>query len=447
MERPAGSAKLLRAINSSAALAHLLHRGQLTRADLRELTGLSKPTSSEMLRRLAEAGLAVVVGRTSGGPGPNAEIYAPNPDAAYAVSISVRDTTGDERAPVAAALADLTGTLRARLELTGPSDGPAETIVDALAEVCARAGIPRTRIGHIQIGIAGSVDPRTGTIHHFEVPGWSRPGLFDEIAAQLGGTVAIDNDVNLAAVAERVRGVGRGRDGFALLWLGYGIGLATDLDATLLRGGRGGAGEIGYVPVHLPRVAVPVDAPKDIQDLIGGAGVLDLAGSFGLTGPTPDAVVRAAAQAAVPTGTGATPSGPAGFLVAYAERIAYALAGVVAVLDPSLVVLAGEMAQAGGEPLRDAVAAALVRMAPLETEVAVTAVTDDAVLLGGLDAGLATVRESLITAIGQPGEELARLPARGNHLLDLPNHPHAVPAAPNPTGTRVPHHHHLRHQP
>jgi DNA-binding transcriptional regulator GbsR (MarR family) len=88
--RLAGSAKLLRAMNESAALGHLLDNGALTRNDLRELTGLSKPTTSEVLRRLTEAGLAVVTGHTSGGPGPNAEIYAANPDAAYAMAVSVR---------------------------------------------------------------------------------------------------------------------------------------------------------------------------------------------------------------------------------------------------------------------------------------------------------------------------------------------------------------------
>ena len=82
MPRLAGSSKLLRAMNESAALAHLLERRQLTRNDLRELTGLSKPTISEALRRLTDAGLANVVGHISAGPGPNAEVYAANPDAA-----------------------------------------------------------------------------------------------------------------------------------------------------------------------------------------------------------------------------------------------------------------------------------------------------------------------------------------------------------------------------
>src|SRR5258707_11513707 len=108
MTRLAGSAKLLRAMNESAALGHLLDNGSLTRSGLRELTGLSKPTTSEVLRRLTEAGLAVISGHTSGGPGPHAEIYTANPEAAYAVAVSVRETTALGRPALAVATSDLT---------------------------------------------------------------------------------------------------------------------------------------------------------------------------------------------------------------------------------------------------------------------------------------------------------------------------------------------------
>jgi predicted NBD/HSP70 family sugar kinase len=79
-----------------------------------------------------------------------------------------------------------------------------------------------------------------------------------------------------------------------------------------------------------------------------------------------------------------------------AERIAIGLAVVVAVLDPALVVLAGEVGQAGGTALRDAVCSASRLASPLDTEIAVTGLADDAVLLGALDAALAEVREELI---------------------------------------------------
>jgi predicted NBD/HSP70 family sugar kinase len=77
-------------------------------------------------------------------------------------------------------------------------------------------------------------------------------------------------------------------------------------------------------------------------------------------------------------------------------RIAVGIAAVVAVLDPALVVLAGEVGQAGGAPLAAAVGAALRDLSVLETEVAATGLTEDAVLLGALDTTLGAVRTALL---------------------------------------------------
>src|SRR5256886_3826134 len=249
MARLAGSAKLLRAMNESAALGHLLDNGALTRNDLRELTGLSKPTTSEVLRRLTEAGLALVTGHTSGGPGPNAEIYAANPDAAYAVAVSVRESTNG-RPALAIAISDLTGTTRARAELAVDFDTTTveAAIRDAVITQCAEAGVPTDRLRRVQLGVPGSYDPRTDTIHHVHVPGLGRPGLVGELRRALRTPIGVDNDVNLAAVAERRRGVAGAADSFALLWFGEGLGLAIDLGGTLLRGASGGARGIRDMP-------------------------------------------------------------------------------------------------------------------------------------------------------------------------------------------------------
>ena len=406
MTRLAGSAKLLRAINSSATLAHLLQSGQLTRAELRDLTGLSKPTSSEMLRLLTDAGLAIVAGRTAGAPGPTAEIYAPNADAAYAVAVSVRDTTEEDRPDLAIALCDLSGNVRDRAESSVDFTEvfPAEAVAKTVLEACQRADVDTSRVRHVQIGVAGSYDPRTDTIHHVDVPGWGGPGVLNDVRSRLFtslgvpagvATVALENDVNLAAIAERHRGVAAGADSFALLWLGYGIGLATDLGGVLLRGASGGAGEIGYLPLyHSPAV----DGPSDLQLLIGGPAVIRLAAESGISAQTSGEAITAAIAL-----------GQDRVLEVLAQRIAFALATVVAVLDPPLVVLAGEVAQAGGTKLRDAVVAAMYPAAPRsppgntggDVQIAVTAVADDAVLLGGLDAGLHALRESLISSLAK----------------------------------------------
>ncbi|GGL02949.1 ROK family transcriptional regulator [Mangrovihabitans endophyticus] len=377
-------------MNESAALAHLLDPGHLTRADLRRLTALSTPTISEVLRRLTDAGLVTVVGHDSGRPGPNAEIYAANADAAYVAAVSVRDIDASRAPSVTAALCDLTGEVRTRFDsrVDFLATDPQTALAEAVDRLRRDSGVPAERIKHVHVGVAGSYDSRTQTIRHVEVPGFGRTGLVAEITEALGTGVAVDNDVNLAAIAERRHGVGRAADGFALLWLGQeGLGLAIDIGGTLMRGARGGAGEIGYMPTYAPG---STDHKVDLTDLVGGRAVLALARDHGVSGQTPLEVMLTAAAGA---------ESAADFFAALADRISIGLAAVIAVLDPSLVVLAGPVGRAGGDALLAALDSAMVRLAPLESAIAVSRVEGDAVLLGALDAGLSTVREALIAEV------------------------------------------------
>lgn len=381
--RLAGSSKLLRAMNESATLAHLLDGGSLTRADLRELTGLSKPTTSDVLRRLTDAGLARVVGHTRGGPGPNAEIYAANPAAAYAAAVSVRETADLSRPEVTSALIDLAGTVhtRTRDSVDLSSTDPLTALGGLVDRLTERAGLHGSAASHVHLGVPGAYDPRAGIIRHIDIPGFDRPGLVADLSERLGASVHVENDVNLAAIAERGRGVGTG-DSFALLWFGEGLGLAIDLGGQLLRGARGGAGEIGYVPVGFG------GTPQDMQSLVGGPAVVELATAHGLAAAGPGEVVSAAITC-----------GRTAFLDALAARIAQCVTAVAGVLDPPLIVLAGEVAQAGGEDLAERVRTALASVTPLDIRIAVTAITDDAVLLGAVDAGLRMVRDELIHSL------------------------------------------------
>ncbi len=364
MTPQAGSSRLLREINEAAALRLLLERGPLTRGDLRELTGLAKPTTSDVMRRLQDAGLARVVGRTSGGPGPNADVYDVNPDAAHAAAVSLQE----KDSTLVTAVCDLVGEVRARVT-TKLADDPVRSVADAVRRAVRRAGVER--VDHVQLGVPGA--HHDGTIRYVDVPGWSRPGLIHDIRTALGTEVSVDNDVNLAAAAERSRGIAADADSFALLWLGEeGLGLGIDLGGRILRGARGGAGEVGYMPVG-------PGGGQDFQELVGGPAILALAREHGIE--TDRASVAATDER---------------LRTALAERIALGIGAVVAVLDPAMVVLAGEVGQAGGAPLAEATGAALRRISVLETEVVATGLTEDAVLLGALDTTLTAVRTALL---------------------------------------------------
>jgi len=363
LTQQAGSSRLLREINESAALRLLLERGPLTRGDLRELTGLAKPTTSDVMRRLQDAGLAQVVGRTSGGPGPNADIYDVNPDAAYAAAVSLQE----KDSTLVTAVCDLAGEVRARVT-TSLADDPVRSVADAVRKACRQAKVDH--LDHVQLGVPGA--HHDGTIRFVHLPGWSRPGLIGDIRTALGTELSVDNDVNLAAAAERSRGIAKDAESFALLWLGEeGLGLGIDLGGRIIRGARGGAGEIGYMPTG---------PDGDFQDLVGGAAIRALARDHGID-----------ADRAATAATDERLHAP------LASRVAVGIAAVVAVLDPAMVVLAGEVGQAGGTALAEAVGAALRELSVLDTEIAATGLTEDAVLLGALDTTLTAVRTALLS--------------------------------------------------
>ncbi|WP_166354661.1 ROK family transcriptional regulator [Phytoactinopolyspora limicola] len=412
MVRLAGSSKLLRAMNSSTSFALLLDRGPLTRSELRELTGLAMPTVSDVLRRLTEAGLAVVVGHVSAGRGPNAEVYAANPTAGHAAAISVEETSQTSRPLLTAGLCALDGTNLSRTDTTVDLErtDPVVAVTDIVDHLCRQAGLDTDQLRHIQLGVPGSYDRESDTIRHIDIPGFDQPGLVSTLASRLRVDVAVENDVNLAAIAERSHGKAADVDSFALLWFGEGLGLAIDLNGSLLRGARGGAGEIGYLPLGLGRgPGVP-----DLQDLSGGRAVLALGATYGIDESTPGAVVAAAVAAIERGGTTngmrgshaddtrpATldPAAATAFIEALAARMAIGLAAVAVVLDPLLVVLAGEVARAGGQRLRDAAAAALHDATSLTTPVEVTGVAENPVLLGALQSSLRAVRTELVESL------------------------------------------------
>src|SRR5436190_2358538 len=102
---PPGRPRLLRMLNDRTGLDLLLELGPLSRVQICELTGLSKPTASRLLARLEDAGLVRPVGTSSGGPGRNAVLYAVNGSAAQVAAINVRPRR------VTARIVDLAGTV------------------------------------------------------------------------------------------------------------------------------------------------------------------------------------------------------------------------------------------------------------------------------------------------------------------------------------------------
>jgi predicted NBD/HSP70 family sugar kinase len=391
MERRPGTPSLLRELNDRAALELLLASGPMTRAQLGEHTGLSKVTASQLLARLEERGLVEVAGEQAGGRGPNAALYGVVPSSAYVAGLHV------EHDEVSAGVADVTGRALSQVSVdpNGARD-PVELVRGAVAAACGPAGVSPDALRALVIGTPGVLDPGTGEPWlAVNLPAW-RQGVLNALRSGLGRPVTIENDVNLAAMAERATGAAAGADDFVLVWIGVGLGLAMMLGGRLHRGVAGAAGEIGYLPV--PGVPLPQDlthpATGAFQSLVGAQAVRPLAAGYGFAGPTAAAAVAAAVTAAE-----AGDERGAAFLGELASRVATGVAAVCVVLDPGLVVLGGEVGLAGGRELAGRVAAEVGRICPARPQVVPTGVSGDPVLRGAILAAVGQAREQLLASV------------------------------------------------
>jgi predicted NBD/HSP70 family sugar kinase len=387
-----GTPSLLRELNDRAALDLLLGGDLLTRSQISEYTGVSKVTVSQMLTRLEERGLVAIAGELAGGRGPNAALYSVVPSSAYVAGLYVESDL------VSAAVADVTGRRTADVSVNpnGPDD-PVALIRGTIERACASAGVDVARLSALVIGSPGVVDPRTGDPSlAVNLPAWHE-GALDALRGVWHKPVVIENDVNLAAMAERAVGAAAGIDDFVLVWLGGGLGLATILGGKLHRGTAGAAGEIGYLPVYGAPLHTDIRQVDGggFQSLAGGSAVRALAAEHGFAAPT----AAQAVQAALSGG----PDGPgAAFLAELAHRVAVGVASVCVVLDPGLVVLGGDVGRAGSDALAERVAAEVAAISPARPRVVPTSVPGEPVLQGAMLAAVAQARAALLASVADP---------------------------------------------
>ncbi|PFG15541.1 putative NBD/HSP70 family sugar kinase [Propionicimonas paludicola] len=380
MKTDPGTQSWLRAHNDRAALRLLLDHGPLSRAQLGELSGMSKPTARQMVARLERIGLIAPVGQVTGQRGPNAVAYGVRADTITGVAISMLADS------IQAVGVDPTGTEHEIVEIptTGRHRSPAADVTAAVAAACTAAGLRPDSVSVVAIGVQAAVDEAADSLSLTDtLPGWPAQGARAELEAATGLTVILENDVNLATMAERVMGVAKEATEFAYLWVGHGIGLGIDLGGTVHRGAAGGAGEIGYLEV--PRSATDLDPDADdFTDLLGGPHLL------AQLGREQDCLERA-----LPLLT-ERPDLIAGL----ADRITLALQPTCAVLDPGLIVLGGPTCLAAGASLAELVAQRMAGTYP-GLRVELSGVGDQPVLLGARRLLVATLREELETRISQ----------------------------------------------
>ena len=396
---PPAQPGLLRSLNNRTVLRLLTERGTLSRGDVRDLTGLSKPTASQLLTRLEDAGLVESAGFGDTGPGGRApQLYRIVGAAGHAAAIDARPGA------IHARVADITGKVVGSATTTPRGDAVADTI-EALEAACAASGITTTNLNAVVIGAPGSFDTTTDQVRYADhLVGWQNPGITAAIGERLpGAIVAIENDVNLVAIAELHRAatanatltpggvVDTSADDFFLLWLDERVGGALVIGGTIYRGHRGAAGEAAFL---LPSGVMPDDTTKasgGFEQLVGEDALSALA-----TSAVADAAPARSASSAAASAMAAVAADPA-LLPQLARRYAVGIASVIALLDPARIVLAGELTVVGGEQLRAAIAVELGDLVIAAPPVVLSADPGEPILDGALILSLEHARASVFS--------------------------------------------------
>ncbi|NLF04078.1 MAG: ROK family transcriptional regulator [Actinomycetales bacterium] len=345
-----GSQTSLREANRARIVNAVQQRGSLTQVELAGVTGLSPATVSNIVKELVASGvlhtsptsrsgrraLQVTLARNLGLV---AGFHFDSRSLRVALSDVAHRIVAEQRMPLAPDHRADAGLDRAALML----GEMVESVDAALDEVLA-----------VGVGVPAPVDVATGTVSSLGLlRGWDGAAVPEILGARLGVPVQVDNEANLGALAEARLGAGRGCQHVLYVRVSHGVGGGLVLGGEVFRGRVGAAGEIGHVSVDEHGSVCRCGNRGCLETIVGAPALLETLRSSHGSLSLRDVIVRAA-------------EGDPGCrrVISDAGRhLGMAVATVCNVLDPEVVVVGGELAEAGElllEPMRAAIEACTI---------------------------------------------------------------------------------------
>jgi predicted NBD/HSP70 family sugar kinase len=342
---------------ADAVLALIWQEKRISRADIARRAGLSRSTVSEIVSEILPMGLVKEIGEGPSAGGRRPILLEFQDDACVILGVEMGATH------VAVALTDLRGKVLRWVSEDHPvRSDPSGTreLVARLCIACLTApGFEVRPLLGIGVAVPCPVDPsRPDGLSRIVLPDWEgRLGL-DDLAKRHGVPLMVDNDANLGAVAERWWGVGREYDDIAYIKVATGIGSGHIIGGEIYRGATGVAGEIGHIAID-PHGKICVCGLRGcLVTQVGGQALLERARELSSEHPESalagrDVTIRGLEDAALKGDVLA-------LQVAHeaAEHLGTAIAGLLNLMNPSLVVIGGDLSRLGDllvAPLRETV--------------------------------------------------------------------------------------------
>jgi predicted NBD/HSP70 family sugar kinase len=365
----------MREINARSTLDLLREHGALHAAEIARLIGLSRPTTAEILRGLADLGLVQELTPGADDSKRARSVYEAISDVKIALAIDIgskyiRAAAGDLNLKMLShssiplkslALKDLVAAMHAAVNETLKTSG--YTIKDVATIVVGTPGVINQATG--TISIAGTIASLDGV------------DLASLIEREFGIHPKLENDINLVTVAEQFSGHGREIEDFAVLSVGSGLGSGIVVNGKLLRGHRGAAGEVFFIPF-----GDPLDTHRS-QSNPSADSIAELARSLAkkikkssLREPFSTIDILAAAKAGDELAKAV--------VAIEAERIALYIAAISAVTDVELVVLSGGIGRQAAFFL-DQIQGLVSKVLPFPPRIEVSTLGDTGILIGALN--------------------------------------------------------------
>lgn len=401
-----GTPSMIRDMNRYTVLRMVEAHGPLSRTDIVRKVGLSPPTVSTAVDYLLKCGLVkeVGLGRSSGGRKPR--ILEFNPEAGYVVGVDLGSSN------LAVALSNLGGSIVTKKK--GPPVSPqlGVDITNPLAllvnQLLREGGVPREKVLGIGVAAPGVTDPESGVVRLAPALGWTETPLKALLSRGFGVPVFVENDVNAAAIGEKLLGVGRGLNDFVLVWIGCGIGAGIVIGGELYRGFDNLAGEIGYLLVDSSWVQKEHGGFGCLESLASESAVLQRASrELGVDFVGRDDNGGDATRLFLMASSG---DGRAREILRTAARhLAAGLANLTCVLSPRAIVLGGMTARQGSQEFVALIKEYMNAISPRVPEICVSALGSDAAVLGAVSIAVEGVKLELL----DPAASAARLISGG----------------------------------
>lgn len=341
--------------------------GEVTRAELVGLTGLSRSTIANVVvelqrRDIVEERVPAIRRRAGRGrPGTAVRLRV---DAGVAVGVAI------DREHVRVAAVDLSAQVLAEVAETNEVEADGLDVLRETARL-VRAVLetidkPLTRVVGVGVGLPGPVDLDRGGVNRLaSVRRWAGVNARDELSRWLGGTLVFpDNDSNFGALGELHYGAGRGVENLIYVRVGPGIGGGIVIDGRLYRGDVGYAGEVGHLRAVEGGERCTCGRTGCLSTVAASWAIVDRVAETHGPGLDVQQVLGLAAGGDEPARTALHDAG---------AQLGGVLGGVVGALNPALVILGGDVGAHSPEFL-EAAALAMSAEVPRTTAASVRVV-------------------------------------------------------------------------